>query len=119
MSASHAQNDLRIDYIELNVEDVGVAKQFYGDAFGWEFTDYGPTYCEFRDGRLTGGFNGERPVVPGGPLVIIYAVDLESAEAAVQAGGGSVVEPIYSFPGGRRFHFSDPSGNVLAVWSDR
>lgn len=118
MSESRAENDLRIDYIELNVKDVEAAKRFYGEAFGWEFTDYGPTYCEFRDGRMTGGFNAEREVTPGGPLVILYSIDLEAAEAAVQGAGGKIVEPIYSFPGGRRFHFSDPSGNVLAIWSD-
>ncbi len=118
MSQSRAENDLRIDYIELNVDDVPAAKRFYGDVFSWEFTDYGPTYCEFRDGRMTGGFNGERKPQPGGPLVIVYAVDLEAVEAAVQGAGGRIVEPIYSFPGGRRFHFADPSGNVLAVWSD-
>ncbi len=118
MAGSNPENDRRIDYVELNVKDVGAAKRFYAEAFGWEFTDYGPTYCEFRDGRLTGGFNGEREPQPGGPLVIIYAVDLDALESAVRAAGGTIVEETYSFPGGRRFHFSDPSGNVLAVWSD-
>jgi len=119
MSDARAEHDRRIDYVELAVTDVEAAKRFYGDVFGWEFTDYGPDYCEFRDGRLSGGFTTGREVTPGGPLVIVYATDLEAVEAAVRGAGGRVVEPIFSFPGGRRFHFADPSGNVLAVWSDR
>ena len=119
MSDARAEHDRRIDYVELAVTDVEAAKRFYGGVFRWEFTDYGPDYCEFRDGRLTGGFTTGREVVPGGPLVIMYATDLEDVEAVVREAGGRVVEPIFSFPGGRRFHFADPSGNVLAVWSDR
>jgi predicted enzyme related to lactoylglutathione lyase len=118
MSAERSAHDRRIDYVELSVTDVEEAKRFYGDVFGWEFTDYGPDYCEFRDGRLTGGFSKEPEVKRGGPLVIMYATDLEAVEAAVKAAGGAVVRPIFSFPGGRRFHFTDPSGNELAVWSD-
>ena len=73
---AQAQNDRRIDYIELGVADVERSKAFYGKAFAWTFTDYGPTYCEFSDGRLHGGFATATPPRPGGPLVILYAVDL-------------------------------------------
>ncbi len=118
MSQAQAENDRRIDYVELTESDIGAAKRFYGEVFGWEFTDYGPDYCEFRDGRLTGGFTKGNASGSGGPLVIIYAVDLEGVQDAVRAAGGEVVEPIFAFPGGRRFHFRDPGGNVLGVWSD-
>lgn len=112
--------DRKIDYIEFNVADIDRAKAFYGAAFGWTFTDYGPQYCEFQDGRLTGGFTTTAPVkAAGGPLVILFADDLEDAAARVEKAGGRIVNPIYPFPGGRRFHFADPDGYELAVWSDR
>jgi len=111
----------QIDYIEFPVANVAKAKQFYGAAFGWTFEDYGPNYASFGDGRMGGGFNGEAPVRPGGgaPLVIIYAADLEAMEKKVTGAGGKIVRPTFSFPGGRRFHFADPDGHELAVWSDR
>jgi predicted enzyme related to lactoylglutathione lyase len=111
-------NDRRIDYIELTVSDIPRARDFYGKAFGWTFKDYGPPYCEFSDGRLTGGFAKGDPVTPaGGPLVILYADNLEDAQARVETAGGHIAKPIFSFPGGRRFHFLDPDGYELAVWS--
>jgi predicted enzyme related to lactoylglutathione lyase len=113
------EHDQRVDYIELSVTDVPTAKRFYGTAFGWRFEDYGPDYASFADGRLTGGLARTETVRTGGPLVVIFAVDLEATESRVLAAGGRVVRPIFSFPGGRRFHFTDPSGNELAVWSDR
>jgi uncharacterized protein len=113
------EHDRRIDYIELPATDVAATRAFYADVFGWKFTDYGPDYTSFEDGRLAGGFRREERVAPGGPLVIMFAMDLADAERRVVAAGGAVVKPPYSFPGGRRFHFTDPSGNELAVWSDR
>ena len=110
-------NDRRIDYVELGVADIERAKAFYGGAFGWTFKDYGPTYCEFGDGRLTGGFTTGWAPRPGGPLVILYADDLEDAQRRVEAAGGRIAKAIFAFPGGRRFHFRDPNGNELAVWS--
>jgi uncharacterized protein len=111
-------HDRQIDYVELNVGDVARSKKFYGSAFGWAFTDYGPDYCEFNDGRLKGGLTSTAPVrASGGPLVILYADDLEDAVKRVQKAGGKIAKPIFSFPGGRRFHFSDPDGYELAVWS--
>jgi predicted enzyme related to lactoylglutathione lyase len=116
---SNTEHDRRIDYIEFSVKSVPEAKRFYGSAFGWSFEDYGPDYASFADGRLSGGFQTAAQVRRGGPLVVIYAADLESMERRVREAGGSVVKPIFSFPGGRRFHFTDPSGNELAVWSDQ
>lgn len=111
-----------IDYIEINVIDMTAAKAFYHQAFGWEFTDYGPDYAGIRkpDGEgEVGGLSKVDKVAPGGPLVILYSENLEaSLQSVVNAGGNIVVEP-FDFPGGRRFHFSDPSGNVLGVWTDR
>jgi predicted enzyme related to lactoylglutathione lyase len=111
------ENSLRIDYVEFNVADIGMAKTFYGNAFGWRFTDYGSNYCEFDDGRLKGGFTNLEAPKPGGPLVILYAHDLETALASVEKAGGKILRPITGFPGGRRFHFSDPDGYELAVWT--
>ncbi|KAB0269593.1 VOC family protein [Microvirga brassicacearum] len=110
-------NDRQIDNIEFNVADIARSKEFYGKAFGWRFTDYGPTYCEFTDGRLTGGLTTGGPIRPGGPLVILYADDLAETQARLEALGARIVTPVFSFPGGRRFHFADPDGYELAVWS--
>ncbi len=115
---AHPEKDRRIDYIEIGVRNIVEAKAFYGSAFGWKFTDYGDEYASFDDGGIGGGLRLEPHSTAGGPLVILYAVDLEDSEKAVRAAGGTIVEPIFAFPGGRRFHFSDPSGNVLAVWSE-
>jgi uncharacterized protein len=112
------EHDRRIDYIEFPVADVSVAKRFYSTVFGWTFTDYGPAYTSFVDGRLSGGFRGGEPATPGGPLVVIYANDLEAVETAVVEAGGEITRPTYVFPGGRRFHFRDPCGHELAVWSE-
>ncbi|HEX2148183.1 MAG TPA: VOC family protein [Pseudorhizobium sp.] len=111
--------DQKIDYVEFNVKDVERAKQFYGDVFGWTFTDYGTDYCEFRDGRLSGGFAKAHTVTPkGGPLVILFASNLEETLGRVEKAGGQISRPIFEFPGGRRFHFVDPEGYELGVWSD-
>ena len=112
--------DRKIDYIEFNVTDIARSKAFYGAAFGWTFTDYGPQYCEFQDGCLTGGFTTLAPVnAQGGALIILFADDLEDALARVETAGGRIVKPIFDFPGGRRFQFADPDGYELGVWSDR
>ena len=102
---AQAENDRRIDYIEMGVADVERAKAFYGN---WTFKDYGPAYCEFSDGRLSGGFTTMTPPPSGGPLVILYAVDLVAAQARVEAAGGRIAKPIFDFPGGQRFHFPRP-----------
>lgn len=112
-------NDKRIDYVEFPATDVAATRRFYTEAFGWKFTDYGPDYTSFEDGRLAGGFFKAEAAKARSPLVVIFADDLAAAEAQVTRAGGTIVKPAFSFPGGRRFHFTDPSGNELAVWSDR
>ncbi|MFJ4456051.1 VOC family protein [Pseudomonas sp. NPDC089392] len=109
--------DRQIDNIEFNVSDIARSKAFYGSVFGWAFTDYGPTYAEFSDGRLTGDFTTGEPVRPGGPLVILYADDLEATQQRVEAAGMKISRATFAFPGGRRFHFIDPDGYELAVWT--
>jgi len=111
-------NDRRIDYIEFPTPDVAKTKQFYENVFGWRFTDYGPDYTSFEDGRLSGGFWKKEGASGGGPLVVIYGADLAAMEARVREAGGKIVKDAFSFPGGRRFHFADPGGNELAVWSE-
>ncbi|MGI9037816.1 MAG: VOC family protein, partial [Gemmatimonadota bacterium] len=91
-------------------------------AFGWTFTDYGPEYRAFNDGAFDGGFRKAElrsRTETGAALIILYAEDLEAVEAAVREHGGEISEAIFAFPGGRRFHFLDPHGNELAVWSDK
>ncbi len=112
-----AAQDRRVDYVEFQTTDIEEIERFYSQVFGWTFTSYGPEYVSFHDGRLAGGFTLAPEVATGGPLVVIYAADLEAIEAAVRAAGGTIVREIFEFPGGRRFHFTDPSGNQLAVWS--
>jgi predicted enzyme related to lactoylglutathione lyase len=113
------EKDKRIDYIELPATDIVEAKRFYGEVFGWTFVDYGPDYASFNDGRLDGGFRKEPTVQKGGPLIVIYSVNLELIQDKVKAAGGKIIKDIFEFPGGRRFHFTDPSGNELAIWSDK
>ena len=119
MASQHAKHDRRIDYIEIACTDIAATKRFYEGAFGWTFTDYGPDYTSFEDGRLAGGFYKADAARAGSVLVVMFAVDLAAMEQRVRSAGGRIVKPIFSFPGGRRFHFADPSGNELAVWSDR
>ncbi|EKN4771437.1 VOC family protein [Yersinia enterocolitica] len=111
-------NDSRIDNIEFAVSDIARSKDFYGTVFDWHFTDYGPSYCEFTDGRLTGGFTLGEVQPNGGPLVILYADNLEQMQKRLEQAGAKIVIPIFAFPGGRRFHFTDPDGYQLAVWSN-
>ena len=114
---AQADHDLRIDYIELGTGDLPATKAFYAEVFGWTFTDYGPDYTSFADGRLTGGFRTDS--APGkAPLIVIFAVDLDALMKKIEAAGGRAFN-LHDFPGGRRFHFVDPGGNELAVWSDR
>ena len=109
----------RMDYIEFPATDIAATKVFYRRVFGWEFEDFGPDYTSFQDGRLAGGFTKDATVARGGVLVVIHATDLAAIEAEVVAAGGAVVKPAFPFPGGRRFHFTDPNGNELAVWSEK
>ncbi len=113
------REDGKIDYVEMPGGGLPATKAFYETAFGWTFVDYGPEYAAFNEG-LDGGFQSapEDEGSASKPLVILYARDLEAMQARVEAAGGGVTVPIFSFPGGRRFHFRDPAGNELAVWSE-
>lgn len=111
------RKDGMIDYVELPGGAMPATKAFYGAAFGWTFTDYGPDYAAFTEG-VDGGFQADQDEAGETPLVILYAHDLEAMAAKVSAAGGVITRAIFSFPGGRRFHFTDPAGNELAVWSE-
>lgn len=110
-----------IDYVELTVTDLDGAERFYAEAFGWEFADHGPAYAGILgDGGEVGGLRLDaEPPRPGGPLVLLFSADLDATVAAVEAAGGRITDGPYAFPGGRRFHFADPSGNELGVWAER
>lgn len=111
------REDGKIDYLELPAGEIVAIKTFYAAAFGWTFTDYGPTYAAFDEG-LEGGFDADPAERSRAPLPVLYAKDLAAMLARVEAAGGLIVKPIYAFPGGRRFHFRDPAGSELAVWSE-
>jgi predicted enzyme related to lactoylglutathione lyase len=109
-----------IDYIEFTVRDLAAAKRFYAAAFGWEFNDYGPEYAGIKGAaREVGGLHQSSDARTAGPLVILYSNDLEKSVAAVKSAGGKIVREPFAFPGGRRFQFTDPSGNELGVWSPK
>ncbi len=111
------REDGKIDYVEQPGGDLPATKAFYSQAFGWTFRDFGPEYSDFSEG-VDGGFASGADAPPR-PLVILFAHDLEAMEARVKAAGGVITRQILPFPGGRRFHFRDPAGNELGVWSDR
>ena len=110
------REDGKVDYVELPGGELPATKDFYAAAFGWRFIDYGPSYAAFDEG-LEGGFQADDAEGRVHAVVVLYAHDLEAMLAKVVAAGGTIVQPIFSFPSGRRFHFSDPAGNELAVWS--
>ena len=107
-----------INYVEFQAADLEAIKAFYSKAFGWTFQDWGPTYISFAGAGLEGGFEKSDDTPMGGPLVILYSGDLAASEKAVVDAGGEVCRPVYGFPGGRRFHFKDPGGNELAIWTE-
>jgi uncharacterized protein len=121
---AQAEHNFQIDYIEFPATDIEASKRFYNGVFGWNFQDYGPDYTSFHDGRIAGGFTKDaRPSTASdgktsGPLIVIYASSLEETYSKVTQAGAKIVREIFGFPGGRRFHFTDPNGNELAVWSE-
>lgn len=122
MSDAPALRHNTINYVELgakNPVDYARAKAFYSAAFGWSYTDYGPAYCDTQSSGVGSGINGDSDHRPTSPLPVVYVEDLEAAHTRVVDAGGIVTRAIFSFPGGRRFHFADPAGNELAVWSDK
>ena len=111
----------KINYVEFPSKDIVATKAFFNSVFGWEFVDYGPEYTAFSDEGLDGGFYKSNLVVStqnGSALIVFYSNDLKSTESKVKTAGGSILKPVFNFPGGSRFHFGDPCGNEFAVWSD-
>jgi len=112
----------KIDYIELPARDIEHTKEFFTKAFGWSFSDYGADYTSFSNEGVNGGFyksEGIASTKTGSALVVFYSKDLEKTQTKVVGAGGKIIKTIFSFPGGRRFHFTDPSGNEFGVWSDK
>lgn len=112
----------KINYIELPAADLTVIKQFYSQVFGWVFADYGPDYVAFANSGLDGGFYRatlKSAPASGSALVVLYSKDLAGTMQKIVTAGGTIVKAIFTFPGGRRFHFTDPNGNELAVWSEQ
>ncbi len=111
----------KISYVEFPSRDMAVTKKFFTEVFNWSFTDYGDNYVAFSDQVLEGGFYKSEQCSStnnGAALVVFYSRDLEETLSKIEKSGGMIVRPVFSFPGGRRFHFTDPSGNEYAVWSD-
>jgi len=111
----------KINYVELPAKDLAATKAFFESVFGWSFTDYGPEYTAFENQGLDGGFfqsDLASSTEKGAALIVFYSNQLEATLAKVETAGGSILRPIYSFPGGRRFHFTEPSGNEFAVWGE-
>lgn len=108
-----------INYIELKCSDIQRTKDFYAKAFSWSFVDYGETYIAIEGAGIDGGFELTKDEIVNGALVVLYHSNLELCLTNVESAGGKISTDIFSFPGGRRFHFIDPSGNELAVWSDK
>ncbi len=108
----------RIDYIEIPATDLKKAEEFFSALFNWSFQNWGEEYTSFNDGQLDGGFRLAADVAPAtGVLVIFFSTDLERDVERVQELGATISEPIFPFPGGRRFHFVDPTGTEYAIWS--
>lgn len=116
------QNHEKINYVEFPAKDLALAKKFFSNVFNWNFTDYGPDYTAFSNSGLMGGFYKADLVVAtqsGSALIVLYSNNLEKTLNKVEQAGGNIIKPIFSFPGGQRFHFADPNGNEYAVWSDK
>jgi predicted enzyme related to lactoylglutathione lyase len=111
----------RIDFIELpaaSIAELATAKEFYAKAFGWSYKDWGEDYIDTKDSGVSSGINADSDHKPKAPLPVIHVADIDAVCAEVVAAGGVVTRGIFSFPGGRRFHFKDPAGNELAAWSE-
>lgn len=111
----------KINYLELPAVDIGAAKRFFTAVFDWSFSDFGDDYTAFSNAGIAGGFyRSALQATPGNGsvLVVFYSAELEATEAKIESQGGTIVKPTFEFPGGRRFHFSDPNGNEYAVWSE-
>ncbi len=115
-------NQHKINYIEFPTTSIKLVKTFFTTVFGWNFIDYGPEYSAFFDAGINGGFylsSKSCTTQNSSALIVLYSQNLKSTQSKIENAGGHIVKPIFSFPGGRRFHFSDPTGNEYAVWSDK
>ena len=111
----------KINYVEFPAKDIPATKEFFTQVFGWTFQDFGPDYIAFSNQGIDGGFyksDLSSSTTNGAALIVFYSQDIEATQDKVEKAKGSIVKPIFSFPGGRRFHFTEPSGNEFAVWSD-
>jgi len=111
----------KINYVEFPAKDIEATKAFFTTVFGWSFVDYGPEYIAFSNEGLDGGFyksDLSSSSEKGGALIVFYSNEIEKTQSKIEKAGGIIIKPIFSFPGGRRFHFSDPNGNEYAVWAD-
>jgi len=111
----------KMNYVEFPAKDMEATKAFFAAAFDWSFVDYGPEYIAFTNEGLDGGFfksDLTASTANGSALIVFYSEALEQTQADIESAGGSIIKPIFAFPGGRRFHFADPNGNEYAVWSD-
>ncbi len=111
--------DNHINYVEFKAKDIEKIKEFYTASFNWTFTDYGPTYTAFSESGLQGGFEKTENEIVNGALIVLYHKNLDLIKNKIIEAGGKIIKDIFSFPGGSRFHFVDPSENELAVWSDK
>jgi predicted enzyme related to lactoylglutathione lyase len=111
----------KINYIEFPAKDISAVKAFFSAAFDWKFEDYGPDYVAFSNEGVDGGYfksDQASTTTNGSALTVFYNKDLANTQLKIENAGGAIVQPIFPFPGGRRFHFCDPNGNEYAVWSD-
>ena len=112
----------KISYVEFPARNIAATKAFFSSVFGWKFTDYGAEYSAFDNAGLAGGIYQSELCAStdtGSVLIVFYSAALEQTQQRIEQAGGKIIKPIFSFPGGRRFHFSEPSGNEFAVWSDK
>ncbi len=116
------KNHEKINYVEFPAKDIQIAKNFFTEVFAWQFTDYGPDYTAFENQGLEGGFfTSDLSCVTknGSALIVFYSHALEQTQEKIKKAGGTIIKEIFSFPGGKRFHFADPNGNEYAVWSEK
>jgi len=111
----------KINYVEFPCKNISATKEFFNKVFNWTFTDYGPDYTAFEDQGIDGGFFTSdlySNTKNGATLIVFFSNSLEDTQSKIEAAGGTIIQDIFTFPGGRRFHFSDPSDNEFAVWSN-
>lgn len=112
----------KINYVELPAKNLQATKDFFNQVFGWSFQDFGPEYSAFTNQGIDGGFfksDQSSSASNGAALIVFYSNDLEATRDKIIKANGDIIKPIFLFPGGRRFHFTEPSGNEFAVWSDK